>query len=129
MVFVITNFLLFDFAEIYLAANPEMHNRNPLSGENIGVTLFLLLYYSWNFALSLICLFGLLAMLVLKICEFWERLQDQGLIERLEEKKEIATGDEGNCSICFCFFERGEKIYRPKCGHFFHKECLSDWLK
>lgn len=35
----------------------------------------------------------------------------------------------GDCSVCLCEFEEGEKVRRLKCKHTFHKDCLDKWLQ
>ena len=114
-----------------MATSPEMliHARDSPFEEDARMTLFLLLYYPCNFYLGILSFFTLLALLVLKIYECSKRIEAQKAIEKLEEKKERAVGDEEPCAICFCEYERGEEIYRPGCGHFFHKECLWKWLE
>ncbi len=32
------------------------------------------------------------------------------------------------CSICQCGFDKGEKMKKLPCGHFFHAECADEWL-
>ena len=33
------------------------------------------------------------------------------------------------CSVCLCDFEHGEEVrLLPKCGHYFHDECIMPWL-
>ncbi|KAG0224230.1 hypothetical protein BGW41_005177 [Actinomortierella wolfii] len=33
------------------------------------------------------------------------------------------------CSICLCEYEDGEELRHMPCNHFFHRECLDEWLK
>lgn len=33
------------------------------------------------------------------------------------------------CSICLTDFENGSECSKLECGHFFHRQCLEDWLK
>ena len=49
-------------------------------------------------------------------------------IEYLERTKEEAMGTEEPCPICYVEFGEGEEMYRPRCGHLFHKQCLSRWM-
>jgi hypothetical protein len=39
------------------------------------------------------------------------------------------SSDTCSCSICLCDYEDGEKIRELKCGHWFHDDCSSRWLK
>jgi len=34
----------------------------------------------------------------------------------------------GNCTICFCDFEAGDKIKTLNCSHNFHVDCVTEWL-
>ena len=43
--------------------------------------------------------------------------------------KEQTANDENTCPICICDFESKDKIITlKKCGHYFHEECIRDWL-
>ena len=33
------------------------------------------------------------------------------------------------CSICFMEFKVNDKVSRLQCGHFFHGECINEWLR
>ena len=33
------------------------------------------------------------------------------------------------CTICLCNFEKGEKAAKLECGHIFHQNCITLWLK
>ena len=35
---------------------------------------------------------------------------------------------ENTCSICLCEIEEGELVGDIPCGHYFHKDCLKEWL-
>jgi len=35
---------------------------------------------------------------------------------------------ENTCSICLCELEEGDLVGDIPCGHFFHKDCLKEWL-
>jgi len=39
--------------------------------------------------------------------------------------------DEGeqSCSICILELEDGERIADLDCNHYFHADCLSEWIK
>ena len=44
-------------------------------------------------------------------------------------KKEQTAKEENTCPICICDFEAGDNVVvLRKCSHYFHKECLRDWL-
>ena len=64
--------------------------------------VFIFFYYMGNYLLALFALTSLSLDLVIKIYECIERARSQRAIEELEEKKEIATGNEEPCPICFC---------------------------
>jgi Ring finger domain len=34
-----------------------------------------------------------------------------------------------NCAVCLSNIEVGDQLRKLKCGHFFHKSCLDQWLK
>lgn len=41
-------------------------------------------------------------------------------------------GDQNNteCPICMCEYREGEMMRRmPQCGHYFHLNCIDDWLR
>ena len=46
--------------------------------------------------------------------------------DHIVTKKELE--DFPACSICLCEFQEGEHTAQIKCGHFFHKDCLSPWF-
>ena len=46
-------------------------------------------------------------LLMLKVSQCMQRVQGEKAIEKLEERKEIATGDEEPCPICFCEYSKG----------------------
>lgn len=33
------------------------------------------------------------------------------------------------CAICLCEYEKGDELLKLKCGHLFHKSCITDWCK
>lgn len=33
------------------------------------------------------------------------------------------------CAICLCEYEKGDELLKLKCGHIFHKPCITDWCK
>lgn len=46
---------------------------------------------------------------------------------QIDEIKEIPDAF-GACSICQCDYD-GERVKELKCGHQYHKECISKWLE
>ena len=57
----------------------------------------------------------------------------QQQINNLEEEiynSQIKLNESTNqCIICLSEFEIGEKIRHLKCNHFFHKDCIDNWLQ
>jgi len=45
----------------------------------------------------------------------------------------VVEGDVGDCGICLCAMEKGEKIIplpcQPNHNHVFHQECIEPWLR
>jgi len=37
-------------------------------------------------------------------------------------------GNQTNCAVCLCEFEKGEKLKSTPCVHFYHAECIDRWL-
>ena len=35
----------------------------------------------------------------------------------------------GDCNICYCEFEIGERVRKLTCGHVFHQDCIDRWLQ
>ncbi|XP_022158252.1 E3 ubiquitin-protein ligase RHA2B-like [Momordica charantia] len=46
----------------------------------------------------------------------------------LFEASEFTDGGGGECVICLCGYEEGEKWLKMKCGHIFHRSCIERWL-
>ena len=48
------------------------------------------------------------------------------------EKKEIKYNNEihndRECTICLEEYEENNELYQLQCGHYYHKECIDDWL-
>ena len=48
------------------------------------------------------------------------------------EKKEIKYNNEihndRECTICLEEYEENNDLYQLQCGHYYHKECIDDWL-
>jgi hypothetical protein len=42
---------------------------------------------------------------------------------------ETQSEDADSCPICFCEYSEGQALITLPCQHFFHKECISRWLK
>lgn len=42
---------------------------------------------------------------------------------------EAQSEDADSCPICFCEYSEGQSVITLPCKHFFHKECISRWLK
>ncbi|KAJ5072902.1 hypothetical protein M0811_09348 [Anaeramoeba ignava] len=57
-------------------------------------------------------------------------LDDNGINQLPVSKfdKNTAKGDL-TCSICRCEYEDGEEIRRLPCLHYFHKDCIDQWIK
>jgi E3 ubiquitin-protein ligase BIG BROTHER-like protein len=39
-----------------------------------------------------------------------------------------AKGAEDVCSICYCSVKEGEELNLLPCSHYFHVDCLREWL-
>ena len=42
---------------------------------------------------------------------------------KLKRKKKQA------CSVCICDLEKGDKVMKLKCKHYFHRDCILPWLE
>jgi hypothetical protein len=42
---------------------------------------------------------------------------------------EAQSEDADTCPICFCEYSEGQSLITLPCKHWFHKECISRWLK
>ena len=55
------------------------------------------------------------------------------MVERQMTKKtlkEQTANEENTCPICLVDFETEDEIITlKKCGHYFHKDCIKDWLQ
>lgn len=40
----------------------------------------------------------------------------------------LSDSDEQLCTICLLPLENGDRIADLKCGHFYHADCLSEWI-
>ncbi|KAI8603257.1 hypothetical protein EDD21DRAFT_42590 [Dissophora ornata] len=45
------------------------------------------------------------------------------------EEQESASRISTSCSICLCDYEDLEELRHLPCNHYFHKECVDEWLK
>ena len=52
----------------------------------------------------------------------------QQIGEKVSEYKVNEKGDE-YCSICLEEFKEKEKIITLECDHYYHRTCITDWLK
>lgn len=44
-------------------------------------------------------------------------------------KRDLEDGCNKECSVCFLEFNVNDKVSRLQCGHFFHPECVNEWLQ
>lgn len=53
------------------------------------------------------------------------------LLTKIEDKKSSYEKDNenDNCSICLENFKKKDKIITLDCGHYYHDECITNWLK
>ena len=69
-----------------------------------------------------------------------EELEKSGKIENCIWNEEYNLEDSKNdlgvpmkiileCSICLTCIKKGDIISKLQCGHYFHKECIINWLK
>lgn len=42
---------------------------------------------------------------------------------------ELVSNDKINCVVCFLEFSKGEFVFEFDCAHYFHKNCVEEWLK
>lgn len=52
--------------------------------------------------------------------------EDMGDLEQMDSNEEEEVH---SCSICILELEDGERIADLDCNHYFHSDCLSEWLK
>jgi len=45
------------------------------------------------------------------------------------ETVEVENASYDRCTICLCDIEKGEKIIKLTCSHYFHEECLKEYLE
>ena len=53
---------------------------------------------------------------------------DEECLNKLETKK-VTTNDYNRCTICLCDIVKDEDIIQLKCSHYFHKDCLKEYLE
>ena len=94
----------------------------------IAVDAEIVLFYGLSVESGLFCLLLFFYRAMKKVARHCRRPNSK-VIEELENTKEEATGVEEPCPICFMEFEKGEEMYRLKCRHLFHKDCLAKWLE
>ena len=46
-----------------------------------------------------------------------------------EEYLTLDDPQDAVCAICLCDYEDDEELRKMKCGHYFHKDCVDEWLK
>jgi E3 ubiquitin-protein ligase RHA2 len=89
-----------------------------------------------KFAILLIFLLVELIILIWRLTKDTRPITTRQYIKFIEEKnptirytKKMKSHSHGECSVCLCEFEEGDKIRHLKCKHTFHKDCLDKWLK
>jgi len=70
---------------------------------------------------------GFILALKLKTKIYYPEARKDFLVEGGQDLGDNAEGD--TCSICILELEVGERIADLCCGHCFHADCLSEWIK
>ncbi|KAG0311029.1 hypothetical protein BGZ99_010421 [Dissophora globulifera] len=59
-----------------------------------------------------------------------EQLDEPEQLKQLSpEERKLAGRISTSCSICLCDYEDLEELRHLPCDHYFHKECVDEWLK
>jgi len=58
-----------------------------------------------------------------------EEAMSQSLVETVFCAKDGHQCSDEQCTVCRCEFEDQDKLYTLPCSHYYHRECISQWLK
>lgn len=70
-------------------------------------------------------------MIKLPLVGLEKRLFKQHFMEVLGEERltELQEREAGNCSVCFLDLEKEQSVYHFDCAHWFHENCLEEWMR
>jgi hypothetical protein len=121
----------------YDTTNGETSDRGtpgqvPSSPENI----------SGYVAIVALCIAVLMAILITLFLQYYyhrhNSMHNKEMLERKlgnKTKKALtqvtlfmATGNEGDCTVCIELMKSGDEARQLPCGHAFHRACVDDWL-
>ena len=81
-----------------------------------------------------ICIFCTLCFICIVIAayanyqEYMKRKKNKPYKKIIYNTNNTDNEDDVNCSICLDNFEIGSMICELKCKHYYHKECIDEWL-
>jgi hypothetical protein len=60
---------------------------------------------------------------------FEENITDEIIQKKLESPYVYDGTDENDCDICKINYKKDDHIRKLKCNHYYHKNCIDEWLK